>query len=113
MAGSVMLALPFSTCPANCRRKLASDSTLTVKSYQPKELWSSPSKYKSIGQAKQIVFLTEDVSTKYQEWLERGVVFLHAPREPAWGGIFTVFQDPDENSFVLVGFDEASRAVEE
>ena len=69
--------------------------------------------YRNIGQAKQIVFLTEDVGTKYHEWQERGVVFLHPPKEPAWGGIFTVFQDPDENSFVLVEFDEASRAVEE
>lgn len=69
--------------------------------------------HKNIGQAKQIVFLTEDVGTKYNAWRERGVVFLHPPREPAWGGIFTTFEDPDGNSFVLVGFDEASRAVEE
>jgi serine phosphatase RsbU (regulator of sigma subunit) len=68
---------------------------------------------KNVGQAKQIVFLTEDVRTKYNEWSERGVVFLHPPKEPAWGGRFTSFEDPDGNSFVLVGFDEASRAVEE
>ena len=69
--------------------------------------------YNNIGQAKQIVFLTEDVGTKYQEWRERGVGFLHPPKEPAWGGIFTTFADPDGNTFVLVGFDEASRAVEQ
>jgi serine phosphatase RsbU (regulator of sigma subunit)/predicted enzyme related to lactoylglutathione lyase len=69
--------------------------------------------YNNIGQAKQIVFLTEDVGTKYQEWRERGVGFLHPPKEPAWGGIFTTFADPDGNTFVLVGFDEASRALEQ
>jgi serine phosphatase RsbU (regulator of sigma subunit)/predicted enzyme related to lactoylglutathione lyase len=69
--------------------------------------------YNNIGQAKQIVFLTEDVDTKYQEWRERGVGFVHPPKEPAWGGIFTTFADPDGNTFVLVGFDEASRALEQ
>lgn len=69
--------------------------------------------YKYIGQARQIVFLTEDVGAKYHEWHERGVAFLHPPKEPAWGGIFTSFEDPDGNSFALVGFDQASRAVEE
>jgi len=69
--------------------------------------------YKDIGQAKQIVFLTEDVGRKYDEWRERGVVFPHPPREPAWGGVFTTFEDPDGNAFVLVGFGEASRALEE
>jgi hypothetical protein len=39
--------------------------------------------YKNVGQAKQIVFLTEDVGTKYHEWQERGVVFLPPPREPS------------------------------
>jgi catechol 2,3-dioxygenase-like lactoylglutathione lyase family enzyme len=33
--------------------------------------------YKHVGQARQIVFLTEDVGAKYHEWLERGVAFLH------------------------------------
>ena len=68
--------------------------------------------YKHIGQARQIVFLTEDVSAKYHEWLERGVAFLHPPSQPGWGGVFTTFEDPDGNSFALVGFDRASEEVE-
>lgn len=39
--------------------------------------------YKYIGQARQIVFLTEDVGAKYHEWHERGVAFLHPLKEPA------------------------------
>jgi serine phosphatase RsbU (regulator of sigma subunit)/predicted enzyme related to lactoylglutathione lyase len=69
--------------------------------------------YGHIGQARQIVFLTEDVGAKYHEWRERGVAFRHPPKEPAWGGMFTSFEDPDGNSFALVGFDQASREVEE
>lgn len=69
--------------------------------------------YRHIGQARQIVFFTEDVGAKYNEWRERGVAFHHAPKEPAWGGIFTSFEDPDGNSFALVGFDQISREVEE
>lgn len=68
--------------------------------------------YKYVGQAKQTVFLTEDVGAKYHEWVERGVVFLHPPKEPGWGGMFTSFEDPDGNSFALVGFDQASQEVE-
>ena len=68
--------------------------------------------YKHVGQARQIVFLTEDVGAKYHEWLERGVAFLHPPKEPGWGGVFTSFEDPDGNSFALVGFDRASQEVE-
>ncbi len=30
---------------------------------------------------------------------------------PAWGGVFTHFKDPDGNSFALVGFDAVSRGI--
>ena len=66
-----------------------------------------------IGQAKQIVFLTEDIYAKYEQWRERGVAFRHPPKAPAWGGMFTSFEDPDGNSFALIGFDEVSQEVEE
>ena len=69
--------------------------------------------HKHIGQARQIVFLTEDVRAKYDEWLERGVVFRHPLQEPAWGGMFTSFEDLDGNAFALMGFDRASQEVEE
>jgi serine phosphatase RsbU (regulator of sigma subunit)/catechol 2,3-dioxygenase-like lactoylglutathione lyase family enzyme len=83
-----------------------------------------------IGRATQVVFVTDNVVAKYQQWRERGVRFLHTPRlrrvryqraaadqqpgegEPIWGGVFTRFKDVDGNSFALVGFDEVSREVE-
>jgi hypothetical protein len=83
-----------------------------------------------IGRATQVVFVTENLAATYREWHSRGVRFLGAPRlrrvayEPAgsqsasddhataWGGAFARFEDPDQNSFALVSFDEVSRAVE-
>ena len=81
--------------------------------------------------------MTEDLPATYAEWRRRGVRFRNAPRlrrvvydrtgdaadpsslpsttgqaRPAWGGVFTRFEDVDRNSFGLVSFDEVSRAVE-
>jgi serine phosphatase RsbU (regulator of sigma subunit) len=82
--------------------------------------------YKLIGRATHISFLTEDVLAKFREWTKRGVRFRYMPRlrrikydehpaepGPVWGGVFTRFEDPDGNSFTLVGLDEVSRAVED
>lgn len=68
--------------------------------------------YDLIGRARDVVFITEDVAAKFQEWSERGVRFRHPPQTPAWGGMFTSFEDVDGNSFGLVGFDEMSREIE-
>jgi serine phosphatase RsbU (regulator of sigma subunit)/catechol 2,3-dioxygenase-like lactoylglutathione lyase family enzyme len=92
--------------------------------------------YKLIGRATHVVFFTEDVAAKYQEWAKRGVRFLSAPRlrrikydpetqaahagdamllgeqTPIWGGVFARFRDIDGNSFSLVSFDEVTQAVE-
>ena len=84
--------------------------------------------YKLIGCPTPIVFLTENVISKYREWSKRGVHFRYTPRlrrvqhysrasageqAPIWGGVFTRFEDIDGNSFSLVGFDDVSRALEE
>jgi serine phosphatase RsbU (regulator of sigma subunit) len=93
--------------------------------------------YKLIGRSTQVVFVTEDVAAKFQEWSKRGVRFQHTPRlkrikyapqaqslpsptpsillgkeTPIWGGVFTRFRDIDGNSFSLVSFDEVTHAVE-
>ncbi|HKQ90508.1 MAG TPA: SpoIIE family protein phosphatase [Blastocatellia bacterium] len=68
--------------------------------------------YDLIGQARQIVFITEDIDALYEEWRDRGVHFLHPPQTPIWGGMFTTFKDVDGNSFMLVGSDEMSREIE-
>jgi serine phosphatase RsbU (regulator of sigma subunit)/catechol 2,3-dioxygenase-like lactoylglutathione lyase family enzyme len=36
--------------------------------------------YKLIGRSTNVVFITEDVTSKYFEWSRRGVVFSHTPR---------------------------------
>jgi serine phosphatase RsbU (regulator of sigma subunit)/predicted enzyme related to lactoylglutathione lyase len=66
-----------------------------------------------IGKARQVVFLTENVEAKYQEWSMRGVRFAHPPRMAPFGSLLTRFEDPDGNSFALIEFDEATRLVEE
>jgi serine phosphatase RsbU (regulator of sigma subunit) len=92
--------------------------------------------FKLIGRPTGVVFVAEDVAAKYAEWRKRGVRFRHTPRlrrvkykqspdganaeslllgkqSPVWGGVFTRFEDIDQNSFALVSFDEMSQAVEE
>jgi serine phosphatase RsbU (regulator of sigma subunit)/catechol 2,3-dioxygenase-like lactoylglutathione lyase family enzyme len=93
--------------------------------------------YKLIGRSTQVVFITEDVVSKYKEWSLRGVRFNHTPRlrrikfdsetrasRPAiqspllgeettiWGGVSTRFRDIDGNAFSLVSFDEVTHALE-
>jgi serine phosphatase RsbU (regulator of sigma subunit)/catechol 2,3-dioxygenase-like lactoylglutathione lyase family enzyme len=93
--------------------------------------------YKLIGRSTQVVFVTEDVASKFQEWSKRGVRFQSTPRlrrikydhkaqaapsnvssmllgegAPIWGGVFARFRDIDGNTFSLVSFDEVTQAVE-
>jgi serine phosphatase RsbU (regulator of sigma subunit) len=68
--------------------------------------------YKLIGQARQVVFVTEDIEAKFREWSGRGVPFHHPPRTPSWGGMYTSFEDVDGNRFALVGSDVMTREVE-
>jgi serine phosphatase RsbU (regulator of sigma subunit)/predicted enzyme related to lactoylglutathione lyase len=66
-----------------------------------------------VGHSGMITFITEDFESKYREWSERGVKFSIPPQTPAWGGVFSRFVDVDGNSFVLAGFDDVTRAIEE
>ena len=68
--------------------------------------------YKLIGRSRQVVFVTEDVNAKFEDWCKRGVRFHHPPQKPDWGGMFTSFEDDDGNSFALVGFDEMTRELD-
>ena len=69
--------------------------------------------HKLIGRGSNVVFLTEDVPAKYEQWLRRGVRFQHPPVQPLWGGTFTTFEDIDGNSFALVGRDEMTQQIEQ
>jgi len=68
--------------------------------------------YKLIGGHTRVVFLTEDVQAKFNDWSNLGVHFHHEPHIPAWGGMFTSFEDVDGNFFGLVGFDDATQNLE-
>lgn len=88
--------------------------------------------YKLIGRSTHVVFITDDVASKFQEWVTRGVRFQVPPRlkrikydqattdgsgilgqsSPVWGAAFATFRDVDGNSFALVSFDEVTRALE-
>jgi len=92
--------------------------------------------HKLIGRATQVVLVTPDVMRKFQEWSQRGVRFLSAPRlrrikydhaaasgglastrllgreAPIWGTASARFSDIDGNVFSLVSFDELTHAIE-
>lgn len=68
--------------------------------------------YKLIGRSTQIVFLTENVFAKFEEWSTRGVRFHHPPRVQSWGVISTSFEDLDGNSFMLLNYDAINREVQ-
>jgi len=92
---------------------------------------------KLIGRATQVVLVTADITSKFQEWSRNGVRFLGTPRlrrirydhtqgtriddgerrllgqgTPVWGGASVRFCDVDGNVFSLVSFDEVTNAVE-
>lgn len=65
-----------------------------------------------VGYLGVVTFLTENVEAKYHEWSKRGVRFTLPFQRPILGGMFCRFEDPDGNTFVLMGFDEATREIE-
>ncbi len=66
-----------------------------------------------IGRPTQIVFLTENACTKFEEWRKRGVRFHHPPQVQPSGAISSTFEDLDGNSFTLLSFDELTRELNE
>src|SRR5947209_2164296 len=91
--------------------------------------------HRLIGRATQVVLITADVASRFQEWSRKGVRFMSTPRlkrirydparaaaassprllgeeVPVWGGVVARFRDVDGNTFSLVSFDEVTHAVE-
>jgi len=60
----------------------------------------------------QAVFITEDVTARYEAWRDRGVRFQRPPQAGAWGGMFVSFEDIDHNTFILAGWDNFTREIE-
>ena len=81
-------------------------------------LWVPPEgspEHQRIGQNTGFSFLTEDVRSVFEEWTRRGVRFPTPPMEPSWGSgqaRYALFEDVDGNSFALIEFDDATRALE-
>jgi serine phosphatase RsbU (regulator of sigma subunit)/predicted enzyme related to lactoylglutathione lyase len=69
--------------------------------------------YKLIGRPTQIVFLTEDVVAKFEEWSKRGIRFHHPPKAQSGGAISTSFEDVDGNSFTLLSYEEFAHELQE
>jgi serine phosphatase RsbU (regulator of sigma subunit) len=69
--------------------------------------------YHLIGSPTRIVFFTEDVFAKFDEWSKRGVRFHHPPQAHAWGAVSTTFEDVDGNSFMLLSCQDVTREVQE
>jgi serine phosphatase RsbU (regulator of sigma subunit)/catechol 2,3-dioxygenase-like lactoylglutathione lyase family enzyme len=69
--------------------------------------------YNLIGRSTHIVFLTEDIFAKFEEWRSHGVRFHNSPQRHAWGEMYATFEDPDGNSFTLLCSDDLTREVEE
>jgi catechol 2,3-dioxygenase-like lactoylglutathione lyase family enzyme len=86
------------------------DGTASVALVAPKP---GSEEYKLIGRSTQIVFLTEDVYAKYEEWRKRGVRFHNSPQVQSSGALCSTFEDVDGNSFTLLSFDELTRELEE
>jgi predicted enzyme related to lactoylglutathione lyase len=53
-----------------------------------------------IGTLSNISFASDDVQKTYEELLAKGVEFVHPPKEAPWG-LYTLFKDPDNNTFCL------------
>ncbi|HXX71471.1 MAG TPA: SpoIIE family protein phosphatase [Candidatus Acidoferrum sp.] len=69
--------------------------------------------FKLIGRPTQVLFLTEDVTGKYEEWSKRGVRFSEPPQMQSLGVLCTDFQDVDGNSFTLMSDESVVQEVEE
>jgi catechol 2,3-dioxygenase-like lactoylglutathione lyase family enzyme len=68
--------------------------------------------YHRIGHSRYVIFVAEDLAANFRAWSKRGVRFRQPPQATTWGGVQTGFEDPDGNSFVLVGYDAATREFE-
>jgi serine phosphatase RsbU (regulator of sigma subunit) len=70
--------------------------------------------YQLIGRQTQVIFLAEDVHAKLAEWSRNGIRFHEVPLGADWiAGVFAMFEDLDGNTFAVVGYDAATRQIEE
>ncbi|MBI2368917.1 MAG: VOC family protein [Deltaproteobacteria bacterium] len=49
-----------------------------------------------------VILSVGDIQATYEEWRQKGVKFLHEPKQMPWGEVMTKFEDPDGNEFALL-----------
>ena len=86
------------------------DGTANIALVSPK---ADSEEYLLIGRPTHVVFLTENVVAKFEEWRESGVKFHHPPTPQSGSEMFTIFEDPDGNSFTLAASDSVTREIKE
>ncbi|MBV9300512.1 MAG: SpoIIE family protein phosphatase [Acidobacteriaceae bacterium] len=69
--------------------------------------------YKLIGRPTEVIFITEDLFAKFNEWRSRGVRFHHSPQVQRWDAPSSSFEDIDGNSFTLLSYEGLNRELEE
>jgi serine phosphatase RsbU (regulator of sigma subunit)/predicted enzyme related to lactoylglutathione lyase len=105
-------SLAFDTFRPSGERWLAvspPDGTAVLTLVSPKP---GSDEYRRIGRSAEVVFLTEDVVGKFQQWRDRGVRFQGEPQVHPSGAISASFEDLDGNCFTLLCVDEVTSEVE-
>ncbi len=105
--------LAFDTCLPSGDRWLTvtpPDGTASLALVAPKP---GSEEVQLIGRSTQIIFLTEDVRAKFEEWRKRGVRFHDSPQLQPSGTMFSTFEDVDGNSFTLLSVDELTHELDE
>lgn len=74
-----------------------SDITLIVEKYIQDNHELCPCRYLGIS------LRVQDVFGIYESFKKLGVKFRHPPERQFWGGYLTEFQDPDGNTWTLLG----------
>jgi len=70
--------------------------------------------HQRVGHCGPVVFFTDDVNSKFEEWSARGVRFCHSVQTVDLAGAnYADFEDLDGNSYTLAGTDHVTRAIEE
>lgn len=102
------------TRPTNLDRRVAvapPDGTALLSLRAPEP---ASHEHERVGHCGPVVFFTDDVSSKFEEWSARGVRFRCPVQAVDRGGpIYADFEDLDGNSFTLASVDDLTRAIEE
>ena len=85
------------------------DGTAVLALIQPR---ADAPEYQLVGGETRVVIISENLPATFEEWSGRGVRFSGPPQRQQGGLVTTKFVDVDGNSFILVGVDAVTRAIE-